>query len=220
MPRTRTFGCRFVEIYPSGSCGWVDRRAPHFLPPVGLPGTPGCPPEQVPGSGLCVLQGSGSTAQGWAGSALPLRPAAWQGPSRGLSGSGPFPLPARTCCCPLHAGLARPPAPLPSFRGLSQPIFRSQAGTEWSGAREVTFPTSCVASSVLSPDSCQNGWAWPSPGGCRATTGPLETQEPAVCWQEPRKSGLARPRMAGSSCCGRRTGTQRVCQARSRVWGA
>ena len=168
----------------------------------------------------CVLQGSGSTAQGWAGPALPLRPAAWRGPSRGLSGSGPFPLPARTCCCPLHAGLARPPAPLPSFRGLSQPIFRSRAGTEWSGAREVTFPTSCVASSVLSPDSCQNGWAWPSPGGCRATTGPLETQEPAACWQEPRKSGLARPRMAGSSCCGRRTGTQRTRQARSQVRGA
>lgn len=37
MPRTGPFGCRFVEIYPSGSCGWADRQAPHLLPPVGLP---------------------------------------------------------------------------------------------------------------------------------------------------------------------------------------
>ena len=136
---------------------------------------------------------------------------------RSLSGSGPFPLPIRVLLSPaLGVGLAHSPTPLPSFRGFSQPVFRSRAGTEWRGARAVTFPTSCAASSALSPDSCQNGQVWPSPGGCRAATGPLENWEPAACWQEPRMLGPARPRAAGSSCCGRETGTQRTCQACSR----
>jgi len=81
MPRTGPFGCLFVEIYPSGSCGWADRQAPHLHPPEGLP--------ELLAALLGRFQAADSVLQGFPGST-----------ARGLSGSGPFPLPARMCCCP------------------------------------------------------------------------------------------------------------------------
>ena len=76
-------GRSFVEIYPSGSHRWADGQTLYLIPSsgrnkalcpqlagsgcthaifqggclMGLPGAPSCPPGQVLGSGLCVLQG-------------------------------------------------------------------------------------------------------------------------------------------------------------------